>query len=114
MSPYGMAINRQMSEISSDINEHLFCSPLKASVIGVEKGQLTINVGQRHGVKVGDKFNVYHTRQIVDGNGITRQSLILNASTLVVQQTDHSHAVVGPAGKQLYGDININDMVMKL
>jgi len=112
-SPYGNAISNQLQRIASDLNQELYCNELKGSIVNIDNQQLTINLGSNHGVKVGDKFSVYHNKQFIDNNGISRQTLVINSSTLIAQQVNRNHAVVNVGKNMSYGDINIDDVVKK-
>lgn len=112
-TPYGAAISAQLRTVAHDLNETLYCAELSGSVINVDNNKLTINLGSSHGIKVGDKFSVHHSKQFVDNNGISRQSLVLNPATLIVQQANANHSVVTTGEATFYGDITLNDIVKK-
>jgi len=112
-SPYGTAINSQLQLIASDLNEVLYCNELSGSVVNVDNQQLTINLGSSHGVKAGDKFNVYHNKQFIDNHGISRQTLVLNPSVLIAQNVNRNHTTVNVGDAMSYGDINVSDIVKK-
>lgn len=113
VSPYGMAIKAQLQMVSSDLNQQLFCSTLTGDIVNIENDALMINLGKRNGVNVGDKFNAYHTKQFIDVNGVTRQSLVLNSTTIVALEVQESHAILGSEDGKFYGDINLHDTVKK-
>jgi len=112
-APYGVAISAILLDISSDLNQELFCAELKGNVVRIDNQQLTINLGSTHGIKVGDTFSVSHNQQFIDNNGIVRQSLVLNGVTLIAQQVNRNHTIVDVGDKLTYGDINLNDIVKK-
>ncbi len=112
-SDYGNAIQAQLLTISSDLNQALYCAELTAPIVRVDNQAVTVNLGSNHGIKSGDKFSVYHNTQFIDNNGISRQSLVINSTTLLATQVNRSHTVLTPQSGTNYGDINLNDIVKK-
>ncbi|NRA61257.1 MAG: flagellar assembly protein T N-terminal domain-containing protein [Psychrobium sp.] len=114
-SPYGSAISNQLSMAKSDINQALFCISASGRVIKVNKtnNHVSINLGRRHGFKVGDLLSVYHQSTFTDASGIVRQSKVLSATTLEIEQLNEFHLRAKAHEGKLYGDIRLNDLVVK-
>lgn len=112
-SSYGRAIGEQLLAVSSDLNQILYCAELTAPIVRVDNQTFTINLGTSHGIKAGDKFSVYHNTQFIDNNGISRQTLVINSTTLVAAQVNRYHAILKAESEINYGDINLNDIVKK-
>ncbi|MDP2559880.1 flagellar assembly protein T N-terminal domain-containing protein [Psychrobium sp. 1_MG-2023] len=111
-SEYGVAINNQLTQAVSDINQRLFCEELTGEVLKVEPEQLTINLGTMHGLKLGDKLTAFHRQTFTDSNGILRQSTTINSTVLVVKNINRNH-LTAAAEQVLYGDIQLGDLIRK-
>jgi len=111
-SPYGASINNQLITVLSDIENHLQCLDVKGNVIKVDNESLTVNLGKRSGIKVGDYLNIYHLTTFMDNRGIVRQSTTINPTKFIVNNIYQYHLQAVPDNDILYGDIQNDALVI--
>ncbi|MDP5030911.1 MAG: flagellar assembly protein FlgT [Paraglaciecola sp.] len=70
-SDYGRVVLNTIHSAVSDVTNALECEKSYAQIINNTEHQFTINIGKRHGVKVGDKFKLYKKRLSVGVNGLS-------------------------------------------
>jgi hypothetical protein len=78
-SDFGRMMLNTVSSAVIDINDNLECQPSVAQIVSKGRGQVIINNGLQHGVKLGDVFELSKLRLIDAPNG----------SLLPVLNTDH-------------------------
>ncbi|TKB47268.1 hypothetical protein FCL40_16325 [Ferrimonas sediminicola] len=62
-SEYGQQIRQQVVAMAQDIDTTLHCRPLHGRVLGVDGERVTISLGSRHGVRVGDRLSLQNRQQ---------------------------------------------------
>lgn len=85
---YGKAVHRLLSEMVAEVDEHLRCLPFMTRITRVQDDQLQFNAGANHGVKPGDQFRVYRTREFRDAQlfrGTELRDVNLNLKVTHVQ-----------------------------
>lgn len=112
-SVYGESIKHQLSQVTSDLNSFLQCQNLKGYIIRVDNSNVTVNLGKRHGLAIGDELSVYHATNFTDNRGILRQSTQINPTTLIVKNLYDNHLQAIAKEGELYGDIQ-HDAIVSL
>ncbi|MGB1299204.1 MAG: flagellar assembly protein T N-terminal domain-containing protein [Psychrobium sp.] len=110
---YGESITNQLKQVTNDLNIFLQCQNLRGQVIKVNDGFVTVNLGKRHGLAVGDELMVHHATQFTDDRGVLRQSTQVNPTTLVIKTLYDNHLEAEAKDSPLYGDIQ-NDAIVSL
>lgn len=111
-SPYGASINNQLANVLNDIDDKLQCINVKGNVIKVDSDHLTVNLGKRNGIKMGDSLNIYHLTTFTDNRGIIRQSTTINPTKFLVKELYQNHLKAQPDDDILYGDIQNDALVV--
>lgn len=111
-SPYGASISNQLTNVLTDIDEKLQCINVKGNVVKVDSDHLTVNLGKRNGIKMGEKLNIYHLTTFTDNRGIIRQSTTINPTTFIVKELYQNHLQAQPENDILYGDIQNDALVI--
>lgn len=112
-SKYGQKVDLLLKDISLDIEESLMCQPTQGKIIAMEDTQLFINLGNRHGVKVGDEFSLLGNTQFTAQNGKNYNGFNVSPYKVKVIKTNRdSSTLVAVNGEQL-GNIQIYDIVVR-
>ncbi len=112
-SQYGMTIEKIMEDMIIDIDENMMCQPTRGKIVQVEGNSLTINLGKRHGVKVGDEFSLLHLRNIVADSGKTYAGFNVSSNTVKVTQVSQQSAHAMTTNGELLGNIQLNDLAVR-
>lgn len=92
---YGRATLHTINSAVTDISEILSCQQSLAQIVDNSFGELVINIGAKHGVKVGDKFQLINQRLLKSGTGKERALLNSNSSrTLNVMRVNSQNSVL--------------------
>lgn len=107
---FGRSVLNTINSAVTDITNQLRCQPVLAQIIHKRDNQLMINLGQRHGVTVGDTFQAVHQQQFYSNSGRANYLLLpKESSRLTVVQANEEHAVVQGDDVTLVEDIRLND-----
>lgn len=111
---YGRNMLHTISSAVTDINDVLGCQQSLPQIIDNANGQLVINIGKNHGVKVGDEFEMVNRRFLQRENGtsysllsvdhakklnviaVDSQSSVLTSDSLGVINNSQLHNLVSP------------------
>jgi len=112
-SQYGMNIEKVLSDMIIDIDENMMCQPTRGKIVQVGGNSLTINLGKRHGVKVGDEFSLLHLRNIITDSGKTYAGFNVSPYTVKVTQVSQQSAQAITIDGHLLGNIQLNDLAVR-
>ncbi|SDK05369.1 Flagellar assembly protein T, C-terminal domain [Ferrimonas sediminum] len=89
-SEYGQQIRQTVTQMAQDLDATLHCRPLNGRVLAVNGERVTINLGSRHGVRVGDRLAL-QSRQQDQQSWWPQQNGIKDR--LVVEQVQREQAI---------------------
>jgi hypothetical protein len=112
-SQYGMNIEKVLGEMIIDIDENMMCQPTRGKIVQVAGNSLTINLGKRHGVKVGDEFSLLHLGNIMTDSGKTYAGFNVSPYTVKVTQVSQQSAQAITIDGQLLGNIQLDDLAVR-
>jgi hypothetical protein len=112
-SQYGMNIEKVLGDMIIDIDENMMCQPTRGKIVQVAGNSLTINLGKRHGVKVGDEFSLLHLGNIITDSGKTYAGFNVSPFTVKVTQVSQQSAQAITVDGQLLGNIQLNDLAVR-
>jgi hypothetical protein len=112
-SQYGMAIEKVLGDMIIDIDENMMCQPTRGKVVQIAGNSLTINLGKRHGVKVGDEFSLLHLNNIITDSGKTYAGFNVSPYTVKITQVSQQSAQAMTTDGQLLGNIQLNDLAVR-
>lgn len=104
-SDYGRTILNTISSAVIDINDRINCQPIYAQVERRIADRLVINLGRRHGVKMGDRF--YLLKAMQDPNHLSKNHVVINPvanSNIEVVALDNKSAQL--ASVQINGSVS--------
>ncbi len=106
---YGKATDRVLTAAAMDVEEAIRCEPILAEVKQVRQNQVLLNVGEAHGVKVGDTFTLIHRRDLNDNFGQSEQLYSVTPLTVKITQLSHQNAWAQSVDGDLLANIQIGD-----
>ncbi len=112
-SQYGMTIEKVLSDMIIDIDENMMCQPTRGKIVQVSGNSITINLGKRHGVKVGDEFSLLHLNNIITDAGKTYAGFNVSPYNVKVTQVSQQSAQAVTTDEQLLGNIQLNDLAVR-
>jgi hypothetical protein len=112
-SQYGMNIEKVLADMIIDIDENMMCQPTRGKIVQVAGNSLTINLGKRHGVKVGDEFSILHLGNIITDAGKTYAGFNVSPYTVKVTQVSQQSAQAITIDGQLLGNIQLDDLAVR-
>jgi hypothetical protein len=112
-SQYGMAIEKVLGDMIIDIDENMMCQPTRGKIVQIAGNSLTINLGKKHGVKVGDEFSLLHLNNIITDAGKTYAGFNVSPYTVKITQVSQQSAQAMTTDGQLLGNIQLNDLAVR-
>ena len=112
-SDYGNMISSLLDTMVNDIDENLMCEPSEGKIVQVKGNQITINLGQHHGVKVGDEFSLLHSRNFTSDQGKSYSGYDVSPYKVKVTQLTKQTANAITLNNNLLGNIQINDLAVR-
>lgn len=112
-SDYGNMINALLDTMVKDIDENVMCEPSEGKIVQVKGNQITINLGQHHGVKVGDEFSLLHSRHFTSDQGKSYSTYHVSPYKVKVTQLTKQSATAITANNNLLDNIQINDLAVR-
>lgn len=113
-SSFGIALNKQLQQVQSDVDTALACVPATGRVISINAGnEFSVSLGRQHGLKVGDLLSVYQIQEVTDNRGERFIQYHLNPAEVRVTEAYADNARVKAADDSLLANIQPNDFVAK-
>ncbi|WP_290485647.1 flagella assembly protein FlgT [Idiomarina sp. UBA3162] len=111
-APFGVALASSLEELASGIQMQVQCKPVRGRVVWHDRQQVQVNLGESHGVKVGDKLKIVHPSNYVDDQGHFRQRWQVSRFTVTVEQVQPDSAVASINGPDVLTNVQVNDWVV--
>ncbi|TDF39409.1 hypothetical protein EYS14_07780 [Alteromonadaceae bacterium M269] len=112
-SDFGLATQQMLTEITQEIDQTVSCEPAYARVVNVSNGQLTIDVGQKQGVKQGDELQVFQLNQFFDVHNRPRYQYQIHPVKVRVTSLFNNSAVLESIDGAFLANIQPNDFVVR-
>jgi hypothetical protein len=112
-SQYGTAIEKMLNDMIIDIDENMMCQPTRGKIVQISGNSLTINLGKRHGVKLGDEFSLLHLRNTITDSGKTYAGFNISPYTVKVTQVSQQSAKAIATDESLLGNIQLADLAVR-
>lgn len=112
-SDYGNMINTLIDKTVTDIDENIMCEPSEGKIIQVNGNQVVINLGRRHGVKMGDEFTLLHLSNFTSDNGKHYASYNVSPYKVKVTKLTKQSATAITIDHNLLGNIQLNDLAVR-
>lgn len=113
-STYGDMMLRVSRNIMLDLESEVSCKITLPEVVAKWGNTITIDLGRVHGVKQGDKLQLWHTGSFIDQRGLPRNKVTSTDITLTVSRVYENEAELTIDQAELAGSIQIGDVMHKL
>ncbi|GIU53310.1 flagellar assembly protein FlgT [Shewanella sp. KT0246] len=113
-SEYGQAMNQLLQQSTQDIDNLLNCRPLLGQIVAKQGNRIIINLGRKNNVKMGDNFQIVLQQNIPDRVNLMRAVATKNRATVTIEQVSEESATAILEGVNSSGNIQIQDIVIKI
>ncbi|HHX8364758.1 TPA: flagellar assembly protein FlgT [Vibrio alginolyticus] len=113
-STYGEMMLRVSRNIMLDLESELSCKITLPEVVAVSGNTVTMDLGRMHGVKEGDKLQLWHTASFIDQNGLPRNKVSQSEITLTVSRIYEHEAELTIDQPNLASSVQIGDVMNKI
>ncbi|MBW3696338.1 flagellar basal-body protein [Vibrio sp. T187] len=113
-STYGSMMLRVSRNIMLDLESQVSCKITLPEVSAVFGNTITMSLGRTHGVKEGDKLQLWHTGSFIDQNGLPRNKVSQSEMILTVSRVYENEAELTVDKPNLAGSIQIGDVMHKI
>ncbi|MFH4766703.1 flagellar assembly protein FlgT [Vibrio alginolyticus] len=113
-STYGEMMLRVSRNIMLDLESELSCKITLPEVVAVFGNTVTMDLGRMHGVKEGDKLQLWHTASFIDQNGLPRNKVSQSEITLTVSRIYEQEAELTIDQPNLASSVQIGDVMNKI
>ncbi len=113
-STYGQTMNQLLQQSTQDIDNLLNCRPLLGQIVAKQGNRIIINLGRRNNVKMGDSFQIVLQQNIPDRVNLMRAVATKNRATVTIEQVSEESATALLEGIESSGNIQIQDIVIKI
>ncbi|KOO02221.1 flagellar assembly protein FlgT [Vibrio nereis] len=113
-SSYGDMLLRVSRNIMLDLESEVSCKITLPEVVAKWGNAITIDLGRVHGVKEGDKLQLWHTGSFIDQRGLPRNKVTETNITLTVNRVYENEAELSVDQPELATSIQIGDVMHKL
>ncbi|WP_076540166.1 flagellar assembly protein T N-terminal domain-containing protein [Shewanella sp. UCD-KL21] len=113
-SSYGQTVNQLMQQSTADIDNLLNCRPLLGQIVAKQGDRIIINLGRKHHVRPGDSFQIVLQQNIPDRVNLMRAVATPNRATVTIDQVSEESATAVLQGIDATGNIQIQDIVIKI
>ncbi|WP_028771676.1 flagellar assembly protein FlgT [Shewanella waksmanii] len=112
-SSYGKNIENILVQASEDIDKILNCRPLLGQIVAKQHDRIIINLGRRHGIKVGDEFQLVLQQNMPDRLDKMRAIAGQSRTSISIDQVTEESATALLQGQNASLNIQINDLAIK-
>ncbi|ELA7338328.1 TPA: flagellar assembly protein FlgT [Vibrio parahaemolyticus] len=113
-STYGEMMLRVSRNIMLDLESELSCKITLPEVVAVLGNTVTMDLGRMHGVKEGDKLQLWHTASFIDQKGLPRNKVSQSEITLTVSRIYEQEAELTIDQPNLASSVQIGDVMNKI
>ncbi|WP_017446330.1 flagellar assembly protein T N-terminal domain-containing protein [Gayadomonas joobiniege] len=112
VSEYGQMLNQKIQRAIAEIDNYMACAASYGQVIRQQNNEITMDMGQQNGVRLGDVFVLYHQQTFADRQGRSYQQLIRSDLKLTVTQTSAYTSTLTGEQKSLLLNIQAGDLLL--
>ncbi|ABV37700.1 conserved hypothetical protein [Shewanella sediminis HAW-EB3] len=113
-STYGKTIDKVLAQAIEDIDTSLSCRPILGQVVAKQHDRLIINLGRRHGIHVGDSFQLILQQNFPDRFDKMRAVAGKSRATVEIDQVTEDTATAVLVGQKASFNVQINDIAIKM
>ncbi|QFU23523.1 flagella assembly protein FlgT [Shewanella eurypsychrophilus] len=114
LSAYGKSIDKILANVVEDIDSALSCRPILGQVVAKQHDRVILNLGRRHGIKVGDNFDLVLQQNIPDRFDKMRAVAGKSRAKIIIDQVTEKTATAVLVDKNASYNVQINDLAIKM
>lgn len=108
---YGQKIQTIFNKVSQDLNTAVSCLKTTGKILMVDSDRLVINLGQSHGLEVGQVLSLLHRSNLTASNGMQFAHHIQTIEQVIVEQVNGQNSIARNISARPLSNIQINDIV---
>ncbi|WP_136482329.1 flagellar assembly protein FlgT [Vibrio sp. H11] len=112
-STYGQMLLQVSRDIMLDLESQISCKITLPEVVAKFGNTVSMDLGRIHGVREGDKLQLWHTGAFIDQNGLPRNKVSQSEITLTVSRVYDTNAELTVDQPELASSIQIGDVMHK-
>jgi len=112
-SAYGDIMSQTLDQMIADIDENMMCQATKGKIVQVAGNKITINLGSKHGVQVGDEFSLLHLNNFISDAGNTYAGFNVSDFKVKVTQVSNQSARAETTNEHLLGNVQVGDLAVR-
>ncbi len=112
-SQYGTTINQTLNEVITDIDDNMMCQPTRGKIVKVSGNEIVINLGSKHGVKIGDEFSLLHVKNFNSFAGKKYAGFNVSPFTVKITQVSRESAKAVTPENQVLDNIQLQDLAVR-
>jgi hypothetical protein len=112
-SQYGSMIDETLNDVITDIDDNMMCQPTRGKIIKIAGNEIMINLGKRHGVKVGDEFSLMHVKNFTSDTGKTYAGFNVSEYKVNITQVSEENAKAVTSKGQALDNIQLQDLAVR-
>lgn len=113
-SSYGKNITKLMQQATHDLDSTLNCRPLLGQVVSRQADRIILNLGRKHGIRVGDKFQVVLQQNLPDRLNEMRAVATKSRATVKIEQVSEESSTAVLLNQNAAYNVQINDIALKI
>ncbi|MCS6113376.1 flagellar assembly protein FlgT [Shewanella baltica] len=113
-SSYGKNITKLMQQATHDLDSTLNCRPLLGQVVSRQADRIILNLGRKHGIRVGDKFQVVLQQNLPDRLNEMRAVATKSRATVKIKQVSEESSTAVLLDQNAAYNVQINDIALKI
>ncbi|WP_404390874.1 flagellar assembly protein T N-terminal domain-containing protein [Pseudoalteromonas phenolica] len=108
---YGQKIQTIFNKVSQDLNTAVSCLKTTGKILMVDSDRLVINLGQSHGLEVGQVLSLLHRSNLTASNGMQFAHHIQTIEQVIIEQVNGQNSIARNISARPLSNIQINDIV---
>ncbi|WGY47649.1 flagellar assembly protein FlgT [Vibrio sp. ABG19] len=112
-STYGQMLLQVSRDIMLDLESQISCKITLPEVVAKFGNTVSMDLGRIHGVREGDKLQLWHTGAFIDQNGLPRNKVSQSEITLTVSRVYDTNAELTVDQPELASSIQVGDVMHK-
>ncbi|MCP3700008.1 MAG: flagellar basal-body protein [Aliivibrio sp.] len=113
-SAFGEMVLRVNRDMMLDLENQFACKMTLPQIVSINNNRISMDLGRIHGVKKGDKLELWHTGSFIDQNGLPRNKVSKTEITLTVARVYEQNAELTIDQPHLLNSIQIGDVMHKV
>lgn len=113
LSPFGQALQRQLQQLVTDLEQALPCQASQWPIIAINENGLLLDAGLKAGIHPDDTFTLLHKRTMVTATGDRRQVLVPADTTLTVAWQSATQTLLKTLIAPEQANIQVGDFVVR-